>query len=323
LSTTIHTPPRARAEAREAPEAAIETVDPDRARWWLAANEKNRDLRLPHAEELTRAMRRGEWGISPDAIAFDTEGRLINGQHRLVAVARSGVAADFIIVRGLTPTAQERTDTGAKRHLADMLSLRGVPDAKAVAAVTGYVWKYLRYGTLVPPVVPATVQELIATYERHPEISESNRHVKPLAKKGPITPGVTSALHYLFSRVEPEDADTFVERLALGIELSEGDAILVLRRMLERARARSSATYNPSAYAKAAWTIKAWNAWQEGRPVQSLAWKSGGGSPEPFPQITGLAAEDIDPVLATMPEGPTPAGAAERGIADLLAGRDD
>jgi hypothetical protein len=321
--TALQTEPKARAEARSAPEVAIEFVDADRARWWLAANENNRGLRVAHAEEYTRAMQRQEWELSPDAIAFDTEGRLINGQHRLVAVATSGVGQYFIVARGFPAVSQEATDTGAKRHLGDMLKLRGVPDAPSVAGVTGYVWKYLRYGSFMPPMIPPTVQEQIATWERHPEILTSSRFAKQMAKRGPFGPAWIGALHYLFSQVEPEDANTFVEKLANGTELSEGDAILVLRRQLERARARSSASYNPSVYTKAAWTIKAWNAWIDGAPVTSpYSWRAGGSSPEPFPQIAQLRRDEVDPILASMAEGPRPSRSAAATVADLLGGNE-
>lgn len=315
------TVPRARAEARSTPEAAVETVDAERARWWLAANVSNRDLRLNHAEEIARAMLRDEWELSPDAIAFDTEGRLINGQHRLIGVARSGVACEFVVVRGLPAKSQETTDTGAKRHLRDMLKLRDVPDASNVAPVLNYVWKYLRYGTLVPPQIPPTVQEQLALWERHEDIIESVRYIRPRTKRGPISTATCAALHYLFAQVDRDDADLFFEKLAAGTDLSEGDPILVLRRQLERAANRAKTSYSVTPYAKAAWIIKCWNAWQEGRTVNNFVWRAGGGSAEGYPMIAMFDPQAVDPVLNEMPGGPTPSGRAKAGVEELLGGR--
>ena len=48
-------------------------------------------------------MQNGEWKLNGKSICFDWNGRLLNGQHRLSAVVRSGVPLTTLVVRGLDP----------------------------------------------------------------------------------------------------------------------------------------------------------------------------------------------------------------------------
>ena len=48
-------------------------------------------------------MQDGKWRLNGKTICFDSTGRLLNGQHRLSAVVRSGVTLTTVVVRGLDP----------------------------------------------------------------------------------------------------------------------------------------------------------------------------------------------------------------------------
>lgn len=63
------------------------SVTPSLAREWLKKNTKNRPIRPSHVETLRQALARGEQVTTHQGIAFDTEGELIDGQHRLTAIS--------------------------------------------------------------------------------------------------------------------------------------------------------------------------------------------------------------------------------------------
>jgi hypothetical protein len=297
------------AEARPEPEVALELITPEIARRWLAANYGNRELTPSHAEVLVRAMKRGEWGLGWDGIAFDVDGRLLNGQHRLAAVALSGVAQRFVIARGWPKNSAEYNDHGKKRTLSEILQMRGVPDYRNLAGAIKFTWYYMRHETFQPPKVGPTVSEQLALWDRHSGedgdggLLDALRRARLLSDKGkrspmPITPG--AALLYLFSHIEPTDADTFFVKLADGTELAEGDPILVLRNQLMRSRLKGNKV---SQHVKAAWTILAWNAWQDGVQVERLRWTA----QRPYPKIANLVvAAEVDPELAAQTEPPRP-----------------
>lgn len=63
------------------------SVTPSLAREWLNKNTKNRPIRPTHVETLRQSLMRGEHVTTHQGIAFDSDGELIDGQHRLTAIS--------------------------------------------------------------------------------------------------------------------------------------------------------------------------------------------------------------------------------------------
>ena len=82
-------------------------VEPEQAQKWLERNIANRTLRPSRVQEYATAMTEGRWRYTADPIRFDSDGKLIDGQHRLMAVVRSGCTVEMHVVRGLSPEAQD------------------------------------------------------------------------------------------------------------------------------------------------------------------------------------------------------------------------
>jgi hypothetical protein len=91
-------------------------------------------------------MKDGEWLVSPDAIAFDYTGRLINGQHRLKAIGNSGETVTCLVVWNLPPEAFKIADVGVKRTGGDVLRIEGFKNPEELAAVCRLIalWKQSR-----------------------------------------------------------------------------------------------------------------------------------------------------------------------------------
>src|SRR5690606_39031073 len=80
----------------------------------------------------------GAWQITGEAIKFDTNGALADGQHRLSAVVESGASVDMLVVRGVAPEAQTVMDSGAKRTASDALTLVGQKHPAVLAAAARF-----------------------------------------------------------------------------------------------------------------------------------------------------------------------------------------
>jgi hypothetical protein len=93
--------------------ATIVTVTPKLAGEWMESNEKNRHIRDRLVVKYARDMSAGNWSLTGEAIKFDTEGCLVDGQHRLLAVILSGVSLQMLVVCGVERAAQTVMDTGA------------------------------------------------------------------------------------------------------------------------------------------------------------------------------------------------------------------
>ncbi|WP_327007937.1 hypothetical protein OHA72_12070 [Dactylosporangium sp. NBC_01737] len=122
----------------------LELIDPDKAESYLGKNHSNRNLRKAHYLSQASDMKAGRWQSSHMSIAFDTKGKLIDGQHRLHAIVESGVSMWLFVARNVPASVQEVIDTSAARTGADALKLSGRVDsnhpAVASAARTAILW---------------------------------------------------------------------------------------------------------------------------------------------------------------------------------------
>ena len=69
----------------------IVDISPEIAETWITeCNSHNRKLVESHAQRLAGEMKADRWRLTHQGIAFDTNGVLIDGQHRLWAIVLSG-----------------------------------------------------------------------------------------------------------------------------------------------------------------------------------------------------------------------------------------
>lgn len=90
-------------------------VTPEIAKVWLQTNTNNRPLRMRWVNEIANAIRRGEFQLTHQGIAFDISGVLLDGQHRLAAIAEAGIAVDLMVTWGAPPQTFQVLDIGQKR----------------------------------------------------------------------------------------------------------------------------------------------------------------------------------------------------------------
>jgi hypothetical protein len=259
--------------------AEFEAITPDIAHTWLGQNTHNRNIRGQTVDRFAEAMQRGEWQVNGDAIRFAKDGTLLDGQHRLAAIIKANVTITQLIVRGLDPMAQETMDVGGRRTLSDALRLRGERSTNELANALTWLWRY-RERTLAYKIHP-TFQQALALLQQEPGLRDSLIHGERLRRKLHFSHGLGGFLHYIFAEIDPADADFFFDRLITGAGLLEEDPIYVLRRRMED---DALSVQRMEQYRMAAFFIKAWNAYREGRQVKILIWRPGGRSPEPFPQ---------------------------------------
>lgn len=100
-----------------------ETVTPAIAQNWLKRNRDNRVLRPHHITMMATAMRRGDFPLTHQAIAFDESGELLDGQNRLHAVVESGATVQFQVTRNAPRATFPYLDHHATRNTADSLKL--------------------------------------------------------------------------------------------------------------------------------------------------------------------------------------------------------
>ncbi len=84
---------------------------------------KQRPVSLTQIVRYAQAMKDGQWGLDPNPIVFDSNDNLMNGQHRLEAVRKSGVTITFMVSTGWPPNTMDVLDQGRNRNNAQLLAL--------------------------------------------------------------------------------------------------------------------------------------------------------------------------------------------------------
>jgi len=103
--------------------ARFMTVTPDQATTWLEKNTSNRKVRGWWVSALKLAILRGEWKVTHQGVAFTASGRLLDGQHRLMAIVAADKPCEMLVVTGLDESAFMVIDAGVKRSVSDLTGL--------------------------------------------------------------------------------------------------------------------------------------------------------------------------------------------------------
>lgn len=264
------------------PTYEIVEITPEFASELLAQhNTHNRSMRRRVVAAYAADMAAGKWRETGEGIKRSHDGTLLDGQHRLAAIAEAGVTVRMLVVGNLPAEAQEAVDGGAKRRFSDILHLRGEQNYNLLGAIIRRVWYWkagLRGST---GNYSPTTSQLLDVLEQHPEIRASTTAAASVKNAVPIAGSILGLCHWLFSNTDADDCIFFFERLADGVNLPAAHPIHVLRRtVIEGQSTKSRLTET----VVTAYVIKAWNAYRDGRTIGLLRFKPGGASPEQFPE---------------------------------------
>ena len=266
------------------PSIEVVQLTPDLAREFLSHNTKNyRGVRDPEVHSLAGVMRRGEWVINNDAICFSEDGTMINGQHRCLAVIRSGVTVPILVMRGVAMVAADSMDTGRKRTPGQVLAHHGYSNATELAgAIRSYNNLIHGYnaGNLTNP-------QILNFADKHHEVLRiSMSHGKKVARDIVGTPkGMCAGIHFAFGQIDPERANEFFVRFSDGTGLYDRHPIHTLRKKLRTVTGGPSRRHRLDEIWFSAVVIKSWNIWYEHGTVRNLDWRGRANPAEAFPSL--------------------------------------
>lgn len=150
------------AKKRRSPEIVF--VTPQFAKKALEKN-KNRRLTTKHVNKFCRLIKQGDFRFNGDTISFNTDGELVDGQHRLTAIVKTQIALPMIVIYDLDNEDALSKDQGARRTVAQNLGiLRGAgPNSKYSAVI-----RLMKHGMSLNG--GSAIQERIRFLDRHAEI---------------------------------------------------------------------------------------------------------------------------------------------------------
>lgn len=229
----------------------------------LKANAINRTVNKGNLDVLVKELKAGRWKVNGDTIRFTEDNILIDGQHRLLAVVRSGITIQTFVTYGLQADVFDSIDVGKRRSGGDTLSCLGEKNARRMSAALVMIDKYMT-GRLQKSIVYSNT-EIQGLLVKYPDIRITLKTT--LNAKGLIVGSALDSCHYLFSKKDPVMTEIFIEKIFKGVGLEEGDPWYVLR---ERLLTNSMSTAKLSTEFMMALCIKAWNAARQGKQISHL-----------------------------------------------------
>jgi len=239
-------------------------ITPARAVHLLSKKHPNiRPLKEVKVRELSRELVQGKWIPNPIPIIFSDTGYLLNGQHRLNAVIRTGISVEEELRFGQDEALMKIIDTNLHRTAADDFHYEQIPQAARMAAAAFWVHRYLNNGMtgVTETYQRPSKSELLETYFAHPNLLKSATAGTRFTKGRLAAPTLMTALHYICHEIDPVRADDFFLKLATGENLSSRSSVMHLRNLMLERRAGMR---NFTDAELAAWVIQAWNSLRKG-----------------------------------------------------------
>lgn len=228
-------------------------------------NKSNRPVKNTAVAKLLKAIENGEWKLTHQGIAFDWHGNLVDGQHRLIAIAKSGVSVPISMATDCDPSIFIACDIGTARTSGDVLSVNGATknDATIIGAAIGIVIRYKKYPKLVwvGKVAQVSHTEILNFYSQWDDW-KTPMHLVDKAYRGYrfATPSNVLAL-IILARNAGHDwhiISDFATGLGAGANLAENSALLTYRNYLQFPGARPPGTPSIQQH-RLACIIKAFN----------------------------------------------------------------
>lgn len=260
----------------------IETITPEIAREYLQYNSKNRPVHTFIVKKYVQAMVNDQWEINGESIKFSSTGRLLDGQHRLMAVMESGITIESYVVRDLQEEVFDTIDTGKTRNVSDILALEGETNTSHLGTALRMLYIHEELGSIAHLNTKMsrliTTRDMMQTFEKHPEITKSVSFIlNQRGVSGKISLPIAIFCHYLFARIQPGHAESFFIQLAKGTALERGHPIFELKRRLDNITTKGNYTGRIETVAL---TIQAWNAWRRKESIRTLSYDRGSDFPE-------------------------------------------
>ena len=240
----------------------VVTVTPEMANDILLRNTRNRPIIQSRVLEFEAQLLRGEMQLTHQGIAISETNVLLDGQHRLMAIANTGIPAAMLLSYGLPDSVFAVLDTGAKRRPGDVLSMEGAKNASTAAAGIKLYILYNEAPKLVwtgkIPIQIVSTSRIDDEYNSDKETwtwastAASQSHAKKICTPGPMCCLLYLAhMHHRYSRAFLE---AFSMQIKIGDNLQPGNPILAYRNKM------ISTTYN-SAQSRLADYVKLFNAY--------------------------------------------------------------
>lgn len=235
-------------------------ITPQQAEEWLSKNaDSQRKLRDSVVNKYARDMVNGRWEITHQGIAFDSTGRLIDGQHRLAAVVKAGIPIKMLVFTDSLPTAYDHLDIGYGRTAVDVLKARGEGwITNELIAVARFMEAGTSYHAATIARIPFELQEIVEIHKEALDFVFQN--VERKVRGVTVAPVLAAVAVAYYSEKDRAKLAEFIRLLVSGIARNpEADRTVIrLRDSLRDATGDNNAMSRVAVFLKTQRVVKAY-----------------------------------------------------------------
>lgn len=194
-------------------------ITPEMAEEMLTYNDRNVPVKASKLAHFTRQFSEGKWTYTCEPIAFSDAGRLINGQHRLMACRDSGIGFQADISYGVPDDSFYFMDQFG-RPGSDSFAVAAVPNAQMAYSTTRFLVSYengTTSGDAALGSLTMSPKEVHEAYLRYPSIQESVKVGLRFKRDRLPSPAIAAGVHYLCSQRSRTAADDYFDKVISGV----------------------------------------------------------------------------------------------------------
>lgn len=256
------------------PVAKLETITPEKALELLVENNMNRSVTYRLVERIAEEITAGRWQVNGDAIRIAEDGTILDGQHRLMAIEKSGIAVETFIVYNLKKECFSTINTNCRsRSSSDVLSIAKETNCTTLATALNWVCRYSDESLISKKHYSIADQQ--ETLVKHPEIRKSVGLAMQV--KNRLLPSAPTAfLHYMFHQKDAELADIFINGISGGYDVKYSNFRLFNEKLIRNFTAKVKIDRNEIVILG----VKAWNATRQNLSLKVLRFDSNEAAPK-------------------------------------------
>lgn len=237
--------------------------------------------------DFSRIMLDGGWNFNHQGLAFNDQGRCVDGAHRLKALLLAAetepdISVPFMITIGLPAESIKDIDVTRRRSLPDVLTMQGHANTMLLGALARLTYLYdnaqfdradFTYWDGTRPSRNALEAQITANADLYAEA------IKVGLNQRVFVPTAFAAMWVIVKQKQPDaDIDKWVSQLRDGEMIGNGDPAYAVRRWAFNQKHDGNTA---PGWEQLAYLLKAFAKFRRGETVGIILWKP---KQEPFPR---------------------------------------
>ena len=198
--------------------AEVTTITPEIAMELLENNDHNRKVSQANIRAVANALQNNEWQLNGQPIIVAEDGKLMDGQHRLMAVIETQISLPTVLVTGVREEVFTTIDTGRVRTGGDTLSIAfGLENPSTMANLIKMYHGYINCRMTKPPKLSNT--QILNLYRENEELFDDVYHDGILFRSEYHAKGIFSKVEWMLIALIKKDLDRgseFIQALLEG-----------------------------------------------------------------------------------------------------------